>query len=427
MNHRKTSMPVPCRILLIAATFALSVLLYIDRICISAAKDEISHELKLDDREFGMVLSSFALGYALFQTPSGWLADRFGPRRILTAIVIFWSLFTGLTATVISLPALLVTRFLFGAGEAGAFPGIARATYSWIPVQERGLLQGINFSGSRVGGAIALVAMPWLIQSCGWRGSFALLMAVGFVWAIAWFWWFRDDPTQHYGISPRERVYILANRQPQSTTDSNAFSGTPLRTWQARQLGLLSFQYFCSNFTFFFCLTWLFPHLKKQYGLAGIEAGWYSAIPLIFGAFGNWTAGWMVDRIYRSGRGTLSRRIPAAIGFALSAVGIALSANAQTPQSSIIWFSLAIFGADMTISPSWACCIDLGGKNSGVVSGTMNMAGNLGSFLTALAFPYLLSWTGSSLPYFYLGAALNLLAALTWMAINPLSTSESVT
>ncbi|MFO1021830.1 MAG: MFS transporter [Planctomycetales bacterium] len=413
-------MRVPCRFLFIAATFALSVLLYIDRICISAAKEDIARDLHLSNEQMGFVLSTFALGYALFQTPSGWLADRFGPRGVLTGIVVFWSFFTGLTAAAGNLVVLLLTRFLFGAGEAGAFPGIARATYSWIPLKERGILQGINFSGSRVGGALALVVMPGLIQTCGWRGSFVLLMVIGFAWAAVWLWWFRDDPMQHRGISPEELNYILAHRQPEIRSSENPLSAKVLLSpGEMRQLGWISLQYFCSNFTFFFCLTWLFPHLKEKYQLSGVEAGWYSAVPLICAAFANWTSGWMVDRIYQSGRWTLSRRIPAIIGFVLAAVGLVVSATAQTPLASIVWFSLAVFGADMTISPSWACCIDLGGKKSGVISGTMNMAGNLGSFLTSLAFPYLLKWTGSNLPYFYIGAGLNVLAVLLWLKIDP--------
>jgi ACS family glucarate transporter-like MFS transporter len=434
--------------------FCLSVLLYVDRICISAAKDQIARDLSLDDRQMGWVLSVFALGYALFQTPGGSLADRLGPRRVLSGIVVFWSAFTGLTAAAFNLPTMLATRFLFGAGEAGAFPGIARATYSWLPMQERGVVQGINFSGSRVGGAASLIAIPALIGAVGWRLSFVVLMAIGFAWAGFWYRWFRDDPAQHPRIEPAELDYILTHRQQGSAQCSARVSdlaetadrrlpeeretfgqpggsvGRPATTLSDRgislstvlssgSLWLVSLQYFCSNFTFFFCLTWLFPHLKATYQLSGVQAGLYSAGPLVCGAFGNWAAGWLVDRIYRDGRWVLSRRVPAMLGFALATVGLVASVRAQTPLASIVWFSLAVFGADMTLAPSWSFCIDIGKQQAGVVSGTMNMAGNLGSFLTALAFPYLAEWTGSNTPFFFVAAGLNALAVGAWLLLDP--------
>ena len=176
-------------------------LLYVDRICISTAKDGITQDLGLTDKQFGWVLSAFALGYALFQTPSGWLADRFGPRRILTSVVALWSLFTGLTGWVTGYVSMLVVRFLFGAGEAGGFPCMARAIYSWVPMKERGQVTGINFSGGRIGGALALVLIPWMIQAMGWRNMFHVLMLVGGVWAVAWYAWFRDEPAKHPRIS----------------------------------------------------------------------------------------------------------------------------------------------------------------------------------------------------------------------------------
>ena len=191
----------PTRYLLVFGTFLLSVLLYIDRVCISVAKDPITGALNLTDKQFGWVLSVFALGYALAQTPTGILNDRFGPRIILTTVVSFWSLFTALTGFAWNYMSLLVVRFVFGVGEAGAFPGMARATFSWIPIRERGIVTGINFSGSRLGAAFALPAVAWMIDVLGWRLSFLVLGVVGFVWAFVWYWWFRDDPEQHKTIS----------------------------------------------------------------------------------------------------------------------------------------------------------------------------------------------------------------------------------
>jgi len=414
-----TGSAIPKRVLLIAATFLLSVLLYVDRVCISAAKDDIAATFQFTDKQMGWVLSIFALGYALFQTPAGLLADRFGPRLILTAVVSFWSLFTGLTAVAWNYASLLSVRFLFGAGEAGAFPGMARAAYSWIPMRERGLVQGINFSGSRLGAAFTLPLVAWMVSAIGWRPSFLILCAIGFAWAFIWYWWFRDDPTQHPRISEGELQYILTTRQQ---AKEKAGAAQPLSAsilFGSTNMWVAMAQYFCSNFTFFFVLTWFFPTFKTRFHLSPVVAGLYAAAPLICGALGNWFAGWLVDRIYNRGFWTASRRIPAMIGFALAAIGLIAYIQMDDPVGAMLFFSLAIFGADMTLPPSWAFCIDIGRRHAGAVSGTMNMAGNLGSFLTALAFPYLLEWTGSDVTFFYVGAGLNVLAIALWAFARP--------
>jgi len=398
-------------------TFFLTLLLYIDRACISAAKVPISEDMNLNDKQMGWVLSAFALGYALLQTPAGMLADRFGPRKVLSGIVLLWSAFTGLTGAAWNFISLLVVRFLFGASEAGAFPGITRAVYSWYPLKERGIVTGINFSGSRIGAAFALPAIAWMIQEYGWKFSFLILSFIGMIWVILWYLWFRDTPESHKTISQEERNYIVSNRQ---SDQSNSSSGLSLAAmFKSRNMWLAMIQYFASNFTFFFTLTWLFPHLQSKYGLEIIEAGFYASVPLIGGAFGNWFSGWMIDSIFKKGKWKRSRSLPAILGFSLVIVGLLGSIQMQTVNGAIIFLTLAIFGADMTLSPSWSFCADIGKRNSGTVSGTMNMAGNLGSFITALAFPYLYSWTGSEQPFFYIGACLALLAIYAWSRMDP--------
>ncbi len=417
------------RWLIVLATFLLSVLLYVDRICISVAKDSVADDLSLSETQMGWIFSAFALGYALLQTPSGWLADRMGPRRVLAVIVMVWSMFTGLTAAANSFLALLSVRFLFGAGEAGAFPGMSRAVYSWVPMQERGRVQAVNFSGSRIGAAVTLPLISWLIISFGWRSTFVVLMAIGLLWAVCWFLFFRDDPIEARWLSEHERDYIISTRQkPLSLTAIDSMDQKILHRRSLRSsptMWALCGQYFASNFIFFFALTWFFPQLKSRYGLTGFEASLFAAVPLICGALGCGLSGWWVDRLYASNRWVLSRRIPAMTGFLLAAIGIVGSAYATTPFSSSIWFSLSIFGADMTLPPSWSTCVDIGRTRAGLISGTMNMAGNLGSFVTSLAFPYLLKWTDSSMPYFFLAAAINMAAIGLWMLADPTQSLES--
>ncbi len=422
-------MKIPSRFLFVSGTFSLSLLLYIDRTCISVAKGPIAESLQLSDQQMGWVFSAFALGYALAQAPSGYLADRFGPRLILTSIVSIWSLFTALTGAAFNYISLLVYRFLFGVGEAGAFPSMARATFSWIPLKERGLVTGINFSGSRLGAAFALPLMAWLITATGWRATFFILGGIGVIWAVAWWFLFKDEPENHPGVSEEEKAYILENRQKAVKTENKLKASIVLKS---PNMWYTMVQYFCSNFTFFFCLSWLFPYVKETYNIGTMEAGWLAALPLIGGALGNWFSGYLIDFIYGKGHWVLSRRLTAIIGFALAVIGLIGSLQMETAYGAIIMLTIAIFGADMTLSPSWSFCVDIGNKNAGVVSGTMNMAGNVGSFVTTLAFPYLTAWfAGSALvgedqlfatktePFFYIAALLNALAIIMWLLMTP--------
>jgi len=399
--------------------FLLSMLLYVDRVCISSAKESIARELQLTETQMGWVLSIFALGYALFQVPSGWLADRLGPRLVLSAVVTAWSLFTALTAAARGWGSLLVFRFLFGAGEAGAFPGCARVVYSWIPMAERGFMQGVTFSGARLGAAFTLPVVAWMVSHLGWRASFVVLGAVGVAWAGFWYGWFRDNPERHPRVSPEEKEFILRTRQQTTAGDAQIPPLTARRLFGSRNVWLLMAQYFASNFTFFFCLSWMFSYLKQRYGLEMVEAGLYAAWPPLAGALGNWVAGALIDTIYRRGKWTASRRVPAMMGFGLAAIGLVTSARMPTALGAVACLSLAVFGADMTIAPSWTVCIDIARQRAGTVSGTMNMAGNLGSFITALAFPYLLQWTGRPEAFFHVAALLNLAAVMAWCFTRP--------
>ncbi|AUP79702.1 MFS transporter [Flavivirga eckloniae] len=414
MNKRSTFFPVRYR--MVFSTFILSMIVLFDRILISVAKDPVATDLSLSDKEMGWVLSIFALGYALFQTPSGYLADKHGARKVLTVVVSIWSVFTALTGAVYNFFALLVVRFLFGVGEAGAFPGMARAIFKWVPVKERGLVHGINFSGGRIGAAIALPVVAWLINLVGWRMSFVILGGIGVLWALVWFWWYRDNPKNHKSVSAME-LKIIEEGIQEEAKDKEPISFKKM--FGSRTMWLLMIQYFCSNFTFFFCLTWLFPYLKTKYNLDVVEAGFYASAPFIFGALGNWFSGWLVDFIYKKNKWGLSRKLTAIIGFTLATIGIVASVYMNEVTGAVIFISLAVFGADMTLSPSWSTCLDVGKEHSGTVSGTMNMAGNLGSFFTALAFPYMMALAGSHTPFFFLAAALNLIAIPIWLSIKP--------
>lgn len=407
----------PTRYKLVFYTFSLTILLYIDRVCISAAKSPITDALDLSDKQFGWVLSAFALGYALLQTPSGVLLDKKGPRSVLTLIVSLWSLFTAFTGLAWNFVSLLIVRFLFGAGEAGAFPGISKSSIAWFPVKERGLVTGINFSGSRLGAAFSMPLVIFLINTLGWRNSFFVLGFIGIAWSVLWYKWYRDLPEDHASVSHDELDYILEHRQKINTVNKKEISwNTVLKN---REVWYTMMQYFASNYIFFFCLTWLFPFLKNKYHIDDITLSYWVSMPFFAGALGNYFSGYLVDYLYKNKGIVISRRYPAMIGFSLIAIGLIANLQADSIYLSITFLSIAIFGADMTLSPSWSYCMDVGKQYAGVLSGTMNMAGNLGSFLTALAFPYLMAWTGDENTFFYIGIALAFLAMFCWSKMNP--------
>lgn len=399
--------------------FLVSFLTIVDRVAISAAKNDIARELAVSDMLFGWVFGVFALGYALFQIPSGWLADRYGPRVFLAAIVLLWSLFTGLTGLVYGSIALILIRFLFGMAEAGAYPGASRAFYTWLPRRERGAAQGILFTGSRLGAAFGLAVISYVIANAGWRASFLILAAIGVLWAVGWYMWFRDDPAVKKGVSASELAHIRED-EAVGAAQKETQTRVPWSTlFFNRSSGLLMVQYFASNFTFFICFSWLLPYLKDHYQLSATQAGVYASIPLYFGAAANWLSGLTVDWIYRRGYWKFSRLFPAVLGFGLAAVSLVVGANMPTVQGAVACFALATFGVDLTLSPSWAACIDIGGKYTGTLSGGMNMIGNLGSFVSSIAFPYLLAATGSASAYFYVAALLNLVAIGCWLGVRP--------
>ena len=389
------------QLILLGLLFVLSWITYLDRAAISTAKPMIAGDLDLSDEAMGLVFGAFALGYALAQVPSGWFADRVGPRLALAAVVTAWSICTSLTGAARSLPAMVAVRFLFGVTEAGAYPGSARAFYSWLPTGEHGRANGVIFSGARLGAAFSFPVLAWLIGGFGWRTAFLLLGLPGVVWGVVWLAWFRD--------------------QPPYPAPKPASGGEDVRlgdVFRSRPMLLAMAQYFASNFTFFICLSWMHPYLMSHYRLSRETAAWYSMIVLLIGATAQWAAGFLVDRLYESRYRAHSRRIPAMIGFLLSAAGLALLRLSATPGGGVACFALATFGAEMTVSPSWAFCIDLGRKKSGSVSGAMNMIGNLGSFVSASIFPVMYRLTGDGMAYFLTAAALNVTAAAAWLLMK---------
>ncbi len=423
------------RFWLVFLLFLHTVNTYMDRVCISAAKEPMQNDITgLDDQQMGYVFGIFAIGYALFQIPAGWFSDRAGPRRALTVVVVIWSLFTALTGAVTTAISLLVVRFLFGMGEAGAYPGATRALYSWLPAKERGLGQGIFHSGARFGAAASLVLMPQLIDAIGWRMTFVANALLGLVWGAVWWVWYRNDPAQHRRVSSSELRTIRQGLEEEQTQSGHQLPYIQVVT--SANVLLAMFQYAASNITFFISITWLQPYLRATWG---DEVAYLAALPLLCGAAALWISGYAVTHLHRMGMPVLSRRLPAIVGYTLGAIGLILCT--QIGEAASVWlfiacFSLATFGVEMTLSPSWAFCMDIGGSRSGAVSAAMNMVGNMGAAVSAVAFPFFVAnvtipgiadTTGTANSFFVFAATMNVLAVVAWCFMNPLRQLKQIT
>src|SRR5262245_4666697 len=270
-------------------TFVLSVITYIDRVCISTAAPSIRHDLSLTPVQMGWVFSAFTFAYAAFEIPSGWLGDVFGPRRILRRIVLWWSAFTMASGLAGNFATLLITRFLFGVGEAGAYPNISRSFSRWFPVRERGTAHGVVFMGSRLGAALTPPAVVFIIATAGWRVSFFIFGLLGVIWTILWWRWFRDDPAEHPSVSPGElRLIVEGSERTQQ----------PKLHWRDLidgNLALTCLTYFCYGYGLYFYLTWLPTYFKEARDLSTERAATLASIVLLTGGAATIAGGRLTD------------------------------------------------------------------------------------------------------------------------------------
>jgi ACS family glucarate transporter-like MFS transporter len=404
------------RITVLWFAFFLAVVTYLDRVCISAAAPFISEELHLTTVQMGAVLSAFALAYSLFEIPSGWLGDVIGPRTVLTRIVLWWSAFTMLTGAAFGYGSLVATRFLFGAGEAGAFPNMSRGLSRWFPLRERGKANGVMFFGSRVGGMMSVPVALLLINRWGWRASFVIVGAIGLVWAAAWFAWFRDAPAEHPSVGREELMWI---EQDGRVTDG-AVASTPWRALlRSGNLYLICAMYFTYGYGLYFYFTWLPTYLIRVLGFSALSGGLLSGLPFLCAGIANLSGGWLTDVLART-RGLRTARC--GLGFASFFAGALLTfASTLVPQpiAKAILLALALGSVDLALSACWAVCLDIGRDHAGVVTGCMNTFSNLGGVITPLVVAYAVDrWQSWTFP-FYVTAIVYAAGACAWLAIDP--------
>jgi MFS family permease len=404
---------------------AVSAILYIDRVCIGQAAPRIVEDFGFDPQQMGLVHAAFTLAYAIFEIPGGWLGDRFGARKILTRIVVWWSIFTALTGGAWSLLSLIVIRFLFGAGEAGCFPNIARAFSVWLPSAERAKAQSLLWICTRWAGAFTPVLVVLLLQIPGmtWRGAFVLFGAIGLIWGIVFYLWYRDDPRAHPKVNAAERAILSENAHLSAGHGDVPWS----RFLGSRTTWLIWVQYFCFSYAWYFYIFWFPTFLEMTYpGMNKILRALIAGFPLFMGGLGSFcTARSTTWLVRRTGSLARARRLMAGLGFAIAAVLMLVPARSSEVVVVIAALGFSAFLCDFVIPVSWGACIDIGGRFAGTFSGSMNMMGNLGGAVSPYVVGALLKRThGDFSTAFYMSSAVFVVGALCWIFIDPVTSMD---
>jgi len=370
----------------------------------------------------------FNWSYAAFEIPGGFLGDRIGPRKVLTRIVIWWSFFTAATGWAWNYTSLLVTRFLFGAGEAGCFPNLTKIFTIWLPEKERTRAQAITWLSARWGGAFtpplvaAVMALlsPDGVAAHGWRPAFQVFGCLGVVWAVVFFWWFRDDPFQHKMMNQAERELIRNDGGVSATSHVHVPWSKLLGS---KQVWMLCWQYFCLSYGWYFYVTWLPKYLQDGRGLTFTNSAILSVAPLFMGGIGNPVSMWLGNLLVKSnGSVTTSRRIMACIGFIGASGFLLASTRMNDATNAVAMIALASFCNDLVMPHAWASAMDIGGKFAGTLSGAMNFWGNVGGGLGPLMIGYILDWTNMNWNLtFYVSAAIYLAGTIFWLLLDPVT------
>jgi MFS family permease len=394
--------------------FVLSVITYVDRVCISVAGPRMQHDLGIRPDAWGWVVGVFAFAYGAFEIPSGALGDRIGPRKVLTRIVVWWSVFTSLTGAVSNYVLLLGTRFMFGAGEAGAYPNSSTTISRWFPASERARAHGLVWMASRIGGAISPFLVIPLQVRYGWRVSFWCFGAAGVIWALVWWWWFRDYPREKRGVTAAE-IAELADAPA-----SAAHGGAPWgRLMRSPNFWSILAMYHCYCWGSYFYLSWLHTYLARGRGFSDADLARLSWLPFCCGALANLLGGLASDRMIRRLGLKWGRRVIGLTGLGAAAVFTLAAIPVESKIGSVSLLALGYAGSDFMLPGAWAVCLDVGRKHAGAITAAMNTAGQLGSFLTSVAFGYIVKAYGSYDAPLVPMAVMLLAAAVLWLRIDP--------
>ena len=412
----RAAAPSHTRYNVLLLTFCITFMMYVDRAVMGSATPAIMDQFHLTKIGMGWSTSAFNWSYALFQVPGGWLADRYGPRLVLACALAWWSIFTSVTGLSYSAVSLAVARFFFGVGEAAAFPSSSRALVRWLPVSQRAFGQGFQHAGSRFGAALAPLIVMLLIARLNWQSVFYLLGATGVIWAVIWYYYYRDDPRQHPAVNAAEIEHIgLALVPPRPVNTAVPWACI----LASRDLWYLSAMYFCYGWVLWLYLQWLPTYFIEARHFTAIKTGLAASVPLLAATVTNIAGGWISDKLahhwsdLRRGRTRVS-----VIGFAIAGLALIPGVLAQNNIVSLAWLTIALAGLELTVAVSWAICLDIGGDFTGSVSAIMNMLGNIGGAIAAVVIGYLSTLLGWNWP-FLSASVLCMIAALLATRINP--------
>jgi len=415
-----TSMPAePTRVRhqVVALSVLLAMVTYLDRACLGKLAPEIMRDLDLSLVQMSGAFSAFALAYALFEIPTALWADQRGTHNVLTRIVVWWSTFTIATAGAFSHASLLVTRFLFGAGEAGAWPCVARTFSRWIPKRDLGTMKGIFFAGAYVSGAITPPLVVLMLPHMSWRMILVSFGLVGFVWVALWRALFRDDPALHPRVNPAELAMITETRHTLAPITMGWSSWRVLA--RDRNLRALCLMYVPNCVTFYFCITWLPTYLHERHGFDAGALGIVSGLPLLLSVATQFLGGFLSDRIAARHGLRAGRRAPGVLGYGFAAVFTLTAALATAPVTAAVLIALATASCMLTTAPAWGTCIDIGREHSALVSASMNTVGQFGAIVSPMVVAYSVErFHDWNLPLYIL-SVLFVLGAVCWFFIDP--------
>ncbi len=414
--------PTRTRYGVVVFSITLAVLAYIDRACISMAAPFMREDLGLSAVEMGYVFSAFALAYALFEIPGGWMGDWLGPKKVLIRIVLWWSAFTALTGKAWNLTSLIVIRFLFGAGEAGCFPNLTKAMTIWLPQREKVKAQGIMWAFARWGGAFTPPLMMIVITQLSWRWAFGLFGALGLVWCAFFVISFKDNPRDHKKVNAAE-LALLEGSEKLTHGHANVPWG---RLVTSPTVWMLWAQYFLISYPFYFYLTWMPTYLIEGRHMDAAQASKFAVFPLLFAGAGSLVSGLLSDKVAKwTGSVSLARRALGLTGFLVAGLFMLLHIHLNHIWLAMLAMGFATFFHDVTTPGAWGACMDVGGKYAGTLSGSMNMMGNFGSLASPIAIGYILKFTNNNWTLcLYSVVAAYLLGTLCWPLMDPVTPLE---
>jgi ACS family glucarate transporter-like MFS transporter len=420
MNGARTS---HVRWFLVFWLFILSAVAYLDRVNISIAGGSIAEAYHLSDVQLGKVFSAMLVGYGLFQTIGGRLADRFGPRRVLAVGVAWWGIFTALTALVPAditgaLLLFIAVRFLLGAGEAVIYPSANQFIARWIPASERGVANGWIFAGVGAGAGLAPLMVTYIMVHYGWRSSFWVCSIIGFAAGAVWFVSARDTPAEHSGVSASELTLIRSGlTQAPLKNDSQALVPWK-RVLQSKEVWAVTLSYFCYGYVAWIFFTWFYRYLSKVRGLDLKASAFYTTLPPLAMLVGSLLGGAINDRLSKRLGPRVGRCGPAVFAIAVAGMFIAFGSQVQSARLASVVFAGGAGALYLSQSSFWSVTADIAGASSGSVSGFMNMGNQVGAALTASLTPWIgarFGWTTS----FLVASGLCLVGALSWLAVDP--------